>query len=120
VRGRILLVDDNEAYLDSAKDVLEEEGCEVQTAGSGEEAVIQVQAEDFDLVLMDIKMAGLNGVEALVQMKAHRPEIRVIMCTAHLVEGMINLAEKKGAFAVLKKPFKTQDLMDTIDRAMAR
>jgi CheY-like chemotaxis protein len=119
VRGRILLVDDNAAYLDSAKDVLEEEGCRVQTAGSGEEAVFRVQTQDFDLVLMDIKMAGLNGVEALVQIKTHRPEVRVIMCTAHLVEGMINLAEREGAFAVLKKPFKTQELMDTIDRAMA-
>ncbi len=118
MRGRILLVDDNEAYLDSAKDVLEEEGYSVSTASSGERAVRRVLAQNFDVVLMDIKMAGLNGVEALVEMQKHRPGLRVIMCTAHILENMIARAQQEGAFAILKKPFKTDELLETIDSAM--
>ncbi len=118
MRGRILLVDDNEDYLDSAKDVLEEEGYSVVTASSGEKGVRRVLAQNFDLVLMDIKMAGLNGVDALVEMKKHRPRLRIVMCTAHVQENTIARAQLEGAFAILKKPFKTDELLDTIDRAM--
>ncbi|MEW6352419.1 MAG: response regulator [Thermodesulfobacteriota bacterium] len=118
MRGRILLVDDNEEYLDSAKDVLEEEGYSVATASSGEKAVRRILAQNFDVVLMDIKMAGLNGVEALVEMKKHRPSLRVVMCTAHILESMIAMALREGAFAILKKPFKPDELLDTIDSAM--
>ncbi|MGO9118253.1 MAG: response regulator [Desulfomonilaceae bacterium] len=114
---RVLLVDDNELFLDSARDVLEGEGYEVVTADSGEAALALVRAEHFPVVVMDIKMAGLNGVATFIEMKKYRPGIRVIMCTAHLMEDMIHRAETEGAFAVLKKPFKTGALLEAMERA---
>ncbi len=115
---RVLLVDDNELFLDSARDVLETEGYDVVTADSGEAALAIVRAEYFPVVVMDIKMAGINGVATFVEMKKYRPGIRVIMCTAHLMEEMIHRAETEGAFAVLKKPFRTGALLEAIERAL--
>jgi DNA-binding NtrC family response regulator len=114
---RILFVDDNEMFLDSARDVLEDEGYEVTTAGSGEEAVLRVMNESFSVVIMDIKMGGINGVESFIEMKKHRPGVKVIICTAHLVEHLIRRAEAEGAVAVLKKPVMTDLLLDAIERA---
>ncbi len=115
MRLRILLVDDNEDFLDSTKDVLEEEGFEVMTASSGEEAVRKVRDQAFDVVLMDIKMPGLNGVESLVEVKRRRPDIKVIMCTAYIVNGLIRQALEEGAYAVLNKPFEMDVLLRTIE-----
>jgi DNA-binding NtrC family response regulator len=118
LRKPILLVDDNVMFLDSARDVLEGEGYVVTTAQSGEEALGLIGGQDFSAVLMDIKMAGINGVETFVQMKQIKPDVRVIMCTAHIVEDLIRLAESEGAFAILKKPVKIEVLLDVMERAL--
>ena len=114
---RVLIVDDNAMFLDSARDVLEGEAYLVVTVESGEEALRRTQVQDFPVVLMDIKMGGLNGVETFIEMKRYRPDARVIICTAHLVESLIQRAEQEGAFAILKKPIRTDLLLKTIERA---
>lgn len=118
MRKPVLLVDDNVMFLDSARDVLEGEGYAVITAQSGEEALGLIRGQDFSAVLMDIKMAGINGVETFVQMKQIKPDVRVIMCTAHIVEDLIRLAESEGAFAILKKPVKIEILLEVMERAL--
>lgn len=118
MKRKILLVDDNEDFLDSTKDVLEDEGFDVQIASSGEEAVRRVGEEDLDLVVMDIKMPGLNGVESFIQMKKHKPGIRVIMCTAYIVDGLIRQALEEGAYTVLNKPFEMELLLSTITHCL--
>ena len=117
MKGRILLVDDNEDFLDSTKDVLEEEGYQVITAATGEEAVRKAANQFFHVVVMDIKMPGINGVEAFVKMKKKNPAVRVIMCTAYIVESLIREALAQGAYAVLNKPFEMDLLIRTIDNA---
>ena len=117
MKKRVLLVDDNTMFLDSARDVLEGEEYAVFTSESGEDALRRTNVQDFPVVVMDIKMAGLNGVETFIMMKRNRPDVRVIICTAHMVEGLIQRAEKEGAFAILKKPVRTGLLLETIERA---
>lgn len=117
MKGRILLVDDNEAFLDSTKDVLEDQGYEVFTAESGEEAVRVFGAYTFDVILMDIKMPGMNGVESFIEMKRLRPRVKVIMITAYGVEEMIRQALAEGALAVLHKPLDMTLFFRTIDEA---
>jgi two-component system, NtrC family, response regulator HydG len=119
VKGRILLVDDNVDFLDSTKDVVEDEGFEVVTATSGEEAIRLVRWQDFDLVLMDIKMQGMHGVESFIEMKKLDPDIKVIMCTAYIVENLIREALEEGALAVLNKPFEMRLLLKTIADALS-
>jgi two-component system, NtrC family, response regulator HydG len=118
VKRKILLVDDNEDFLDSTRDVLEDEGYEVETASSGEEAIRRVEEAPVDLVVMDIKMPGLNGVESFMQMKRHRPGIPVIMCTAYIVDGLIRQALEEGAYTVLNKPFEMELLLNTITHCL--
>jgi CheY-like chemotaxis protein len=115
VKGRILLVDDNEEFLDSTKDVLEEEDYQVVTAVGGEEAIRQVESSVFDVVLMDIKMPGLNGVDTFIEMKKRNRGVKVIMCTAYIVENLIRRAWEEGAYAVLNKPFEMDLLFRTIE-----
>jgi two-component system, NtrC family, response regulator HydG len=117
VKGRILLVDDNEDFLDSTKDVLEEEDYQVLTATSGEEAIRQLEYHDFHVIVMDIKMPGMNGVDTLVLMKRLDPQVKVIMCTAYIVENLIRQALEQGAYAVLNKPFEMSLLIRTIENA---
>jgi two-component system, NtrC family, response regulator HydG len=120
VKARILLVDDDADYLDSTKDVLEEEGYEVVTAGSGEEAVRAAERRRFDVAVMDIKMPGLNGVEAFIEMKKRDPRVRCIMCTAYIVESLIRQALQEGVYAVLNKPFEIEALLKMIEDASKR
>lgn len=108
--GKILLVDDNDAYNDSIKDILEDEGYEVETADSGEKACIIAEHTRFDLVLMDIKMPGMNGVECFLRMKAHNPEVKVILFTAYALTELIKKAQANGVLAVLKKPLDIDKL----------
>ncbi len=120
MKGRILLVDDNVEFLDSTRDVLEIEGYEVVTAASGEEAIRLAAAEGFDLILMDIKMPGKNGVESFIEMKKHNPRIEVIMATAYSVQDLITQALKEGARAVLQKPLDLTRLFTTIQDIRSR
>lgn len=115
---RILLVDDNEDFLDNIKDVFEDEGYEVLTAINGEEAVLQVKTQPVDVVVMDIRMPGMNGVDAFVEMKKSNPGVKVIMCTAYIVETTIRRALREGAQAVLNKPFEMEVLFRTVEAVL--
>lgn len=117
---RILVVDDNEAYTDSIKDILEDEGYEVETANSGEDACTLTDGNDFDLVLMDIKMPGMNGVECFLNMKAHNPGIKVILFTAYALTELIQQALENGVQTVLKKPLNMDTLHAAIEASLRR
>jgi CheY-like chemotaxis protein len=117
MRATILLVDDNEAFIDSIKDVLENESYEVQTAHSGEEACNLAAQRSFDLVLMDIKMPGMNGVECFLRMKQRDPGIKVVLLTAYALDELIQQAHDNGVLAVIKKPLDMARLIRIIDAA---
>ncbi len=74
---RILLVDDNEEFLDSTRDVLEDDGYLVATATNGELALALMETGSYDVILMDIKMPGMNGVETFIKMKKKTPPSRL-------------------------------------------
>ena len=114
MRAKILLVDDNEDFLDSTKDVLETEGYQVVTAANGEDAVALAGSQHFNIVLMDIKMPGINGVESFLKMKAQNPEVQVILFTAYSLEDLISQARAEGVLAILPKPINIPELLKTI------
>lgn len=118
MKGRVLLVDDNEDFLDSTKDVIEMEDFEVITATSGEEALEIIKTQSFQFILMDIKMPGLNGVETFIRMKQHDPTVNVLMATAYSMEDLMAQALREGAKAVLQKPLDMKMLLTTIRKAV--
>ncbi|MBN2122719.1 MAG: response regulator [Deltaproteobacteria bacterium] len=115
MESRLLLVDDNADFLDSTKDVLEEAGYLVMTASNGEEALSLSRKEAFDVILMDIKMPGLNGVETFLQMKKRDPEVKVVLFTAYSVAELIQRALQEGVCGVLNKPLDMSGLFRLIE-----
>ena len=118
-RKRILVVDDDADICQTLKDLLELSDYEVTTASSGFIALDVARETHFDVVLMDIIMPRMNGVETLRSFKKMSPETPVIMATAFAVDEMLNEALDAGAVATLRKPFDCDALCRTIENSLA-
>jgi DNA-binding NtrC family response regulator len=101
---KILVVDDDHRIVKTTCDILRIKGHEVLFAYSGEQGVDMVRNDTPDCVLMDIKMAGINGVEALKQMKQIVPLLPVVLVSAYATDELMEEAKCAGAYAVLGKP----------------
>lgn len=112
----ILNVNDDEGMVQTLSDILTARRYRVSTADSGEAAVAQVYRNDFDVVLMDIKMPGLNGIRTLQAVKHRNPAIKVIMMTAFTLDELIQAGRKVGAIAVVPKPLDLDAVLDLVDR----
>jgi DNA-binding NtrC family response regulator len=116
--GKILIVDDEADMRSLLSDVLEEEGYRVRTAESGEKALQTLAEEQYDLVLTDLRMKGMQGTALLSEVKHRYPDIGVILMTAFgTVETAIE-AMKGGATDYLIKPVKTEDVLRIAGRAL--
>ena len=114
----ILIVDDEKNYLLVLSAVLEEEGYEVLTTASSLEALEILKASDVDLVLTDMKMPGLDGIELLEQIKNRDPELPVIMMTAHGTVDKAVEAMQKGAYSYILKPFDNERMTLYVQKAI--
>lgn len=112
----ILIVDDHVSIQSTLKDILEDEGYEVVTASSGAEAIVQCQKRRFDVILMDVRMPDLNGVEAYRRIKTLSEGTRVIMMSAYSVEDLKREALKEGAIAFLQKPLDVELVLKLIQQ----
>ena len=101
---RVLVVDDDREMVRTLCDVLRLRGWQPEQAHSGEEALELSSAEEFALVLMDIKMPGIDGVMACQEMKRRSPDLRVVLMTAHTADDAMAKAEREGAWRVVRKP----------------
>jgi CheY-like chemotaxis protein len=108
---RILVVDDDQRMVRTTCDVLRINGYETTAVHSGEEAVQRVKADPPDCVIMDIKMPGIGGVEALRQIKELRPKLPVVLVSAYATEESVAEAKRYGAHAVVSKPVNLQNLL---------
>jgi two-component system NtrC family response regulator len=114
----ILVVDDEKNYLLVMETLLTGAGYEVLTVDSGEEALEQTRRNDLDLIITDMKMPRMSGIELMEQLKQVYAELPVIMMTAYgTVEKAVE-AMKKGAFDYILKPFKNEELLLTIRKAL--
>ena len=113
---RILVVDDELIVRDSLKEWLSEEGFGVDMAGSGTEALDRLSEEKFDLMLLDIKMTGMDGVEVLRRAKDLHPELTVIMMTAYATVDTAVDAMKIGALDYLIKPFEPEAMIPMVEK----
>jgi two-component system response regulator HydG len=112
-------VDDEDGPRKSLAANLELEGYEIVEAEHGARAVELVREGPFDLVISDVRMPGMSGVDAFREMRKIRPEIPVILMTAFAVEALLAEALGEGVFAVLPKPFAVDHLIALIARAVA-
>lgn len=111
---RILVVDDEPDMRTSLRRILKLKGYEVRTAGSGEEAILASREFKPDGILMDIRMPGMDGVEAFRRIRVERPESFVCFMTAH--SELIASAKQEGGGRVLTKPVDLEELCDLVQR----
>ena len=114
----MLIVDDNSELCETLADILGMAGFYVESAEGGKEGIEMVKERFFNVVLMDIKLPGMNGVDAFKAIKKISPKTRAIMMTAYAVEELIEEALNACAFTVLYKPFDMDKVLDLIKRAM--
>jgi len=114
----ILIVDDEKNYLVVLEALLSPEGYEIITADNARSALRLIEESDLDLVLTDMKMPGVSGMELLEQCKKINPEVPVIMMTAYGTIEMAVEAMKKHAYDYITKPFQNEELKVTIKKAL--
>jgi len=115
---KILAVDDSPVILEMVKEFLAAEGYAVETAISGESALQAIEKERPDLVIMDIRMPGMSGLEALSEIKKKDPQATVIMMTAYGTTQTAIEAMKRGAYEYITKPFKNEEVKALIKKAL--
>jgi two-component system cell cycle response regulator CpdR len=119
--ARILLIDDDVDFRTMLRRRLERAGYAVTEAGNGQEGLKQLNESSVDLVLTDIIMPDMEGVEAVMHLKRTRPELKVIVMSGGgrlTPDSYLKLALKVGAFRALSKPFATEDLLEAVEAAL--
>jgi DNA-binding NtrC family response regulator len=117
-RNTVLLIDDDDSLRRVAEYMLNEDGYEVLTAGGGVEGLDLFQRRPVDLVLTDVRMPDMDGVDLLARLKAVQPDLPVILITAHGSIASAVEAMKLGAFDYLTKPFDRERLRGTVRKAL--
>jgi two-component system, NtrC family, nitrogen regulation response regulator NtrX len=118
--AKILIVDDETPIRRTLRDILEFEEYEVDEAADGLEGVSKVQREKFDVIIMDIKMPKMDGIEALERIQILSPETPVIMVSGHGTIDTAVEAVKKGAFDFISKPPDLNRMLITVRNAIER
>ena len=114
---RILVVEDEKKVASFIQRGLEGEGFSVDVAYDGESALALVNEDEPEVMIIDLKMPGIDGMEILKQVKATRPEIEVIVLTGHGSEADRKQCMQLGAFAYMQKPVDIDELSATLKKA---
>jgi len=118
--GRLLIVDDEAIALDNLRHVMEKEGHAVETAQSGAAAVARLDRQTFDVVLTDLRMEGLDGMDVLKKTRSAQPDAEVIFITAYATAESAVQALKHGAFYYIAKPFRLDEVRKVVAEALAK
>jgi len=116
----ILLIDDDVGMRAVLKDILEEEGYEVRTASDGRSALTTIEKEDFDLVLTDLRMPRMGGMEFLDYIEKNRPDLKVVVITAYTGKENVSKAKLLGAFEFLSKSIQIEELKRVVKEVLQR
>src|SRR3989344_5887313 len=118
--GAILIVDDDPTMLSLCEDILEEKGYETRKASGSEQALIELSHKHFHIVLSDIQMPGMDGMELLREIRKTRPDTEVILMTAHAGLPTAIEAVRNGAYDYLAKPFTQENLINSVRRCVEK
>jgi DNA-binding NtrC family response regulator len=118
--GSVLIIDDEVGIRESLQTLLELEGYDVETAANGEQGIARLGDRSFDLVLLDLALPDRNGIDLLAEIRAHAPQLSVIMITAYgTVENAVK-AMQAGAANFVQKPWDNEKLLADVRGAVAR
>ncbi|MFC1763580.1 sigma-54-dependent transcriptional regulator [Planctomycetota bacterium] len=118
--ANILVIDDEESMRDSCRQALARNGNRVAVAQDGSKGLSMLEAESFDLVILDLKMPGLSGMEVLKRIRQYDPDAIVIVITGYATVESAVEAMKRGAYDFIPKPFTPDSLRAIVKRALDR
>jgi DNA-binding NtrC family response regulator len=116
---KVLLVDDEEEFVETLAERMRSRGMEVATSNSGRDALELVEDEPYDVVVLDLQMPGMDGIEVLERIKRRQPDIQVVLLTGHATVEKGVEAIKRGALEFLEKPIDISTLSEVIHNAKA-
>jgi DNA-binding NtrC family response regulator len=114
---RILVIDDEQVICDACNLILSEEGCSVQCCMTGKAGLLALERRVHDIVLLDLKLPDLDGMDILKVIKKEKPDLRVIIMTGYDTIPVAVEAMKTGAADYLGKPFTDDELITAIEKA---
>ncbi len=120
LEAKVLLVDDEQDFLETLSNRLEMRGLKVSAVTSGEQAISEAKQQDYDAIVVDLSMPGIDGLETLKRIKADNPNAEIIMLTGHgSIQSGVE-AMKLGAGDFLQKPVELSELMAKIGEAKSK
>ncbi len=119
MKTRILLIEDDPGITITLQRLLGGEGHEVVVEKRGDSGLARAKAETFDVVLSDLKLPALSGLDLVRELQAANPRLPIILMTAHGTTETAIEATKRGAFDYLLKPFEMPELLDVVSKALA-
>lgn len=120
MKTRVLIVDDEEEFVQALSERLTIRDYDVTTSLSGEDAIEKLKHYNFDVIILDVAMPGMDGIETLRNIKGIKPLVEVIMLTGHATVSSAVDGMKLGAFDYLMKPCETKELIAKINAAFER
>ena len=114
---KLLLVDDEENFVNTLAERLKMRDVPSKVVYSGEEALEAVKSEVPDVVVLDLRMPGIDGMEVLRKVRQTNPDVRIVILTGHGNEAVEEEAKKLGAFHYHKKPVEIDELLGTVKKA---
>lgn len=117
---RVLFVDDEEELVSTVVERFGLRGIEASGATNGLEALARVGEKEFDVVVLDVRMPGLGGLDVIKRLKQSHPELEVILVSGHGAREDVEVGLRLGAFDYLQKPVEIEDLIEIIRRAAGK
>ena len=114
---KLLLVDDEENFVNTLSERLKMRDVPSRVVYSGEEALEAVASDEPDVVVLDLRMPGIDGMEVLRKVRAAKPDVRIIILTGHGTDATEEEAKKLGALHYHKKPVEIDELLGTVKKA---
>jgi DNA-binding NtrC family response regulator len=119
-KTRVLIVDDEQEFAKTLAERMNTRGLQAEAVFSGDDALKAVKSSGFDVVVLDLAMPGMDGLETLKKMLEINPDLQVIMLTGQATVGKGVEAVKEGAFEFLEKPIRMEALVERIDKAKSK
>ena len=116
--SRIMVVDDDAGLRETLEEILLDNGRDVVSAEDGYKAIELASKDKIDLILMDVQMPGINGVDAFLEIKEILPDCVVVIMTGHAAESLLEEALSKGVRTILKKPVPIERILGIVEEIM--